>query len=503
MKKLLLFIVLIIGLSVFSNAENINECKTDIYYGNGVWNEYEDAENSRNDLEVRIVEDEIINGDPLKKAKYVHVKLSYNWGQGHVLDVLEVYFQLREAGQLDGIGFYTAIAALTVSYPHITLSAIATQALMEPFTRDWESGNVYEMWQKYYDESFKLGHRVLLVSHSQGNLFANRIYETISPVEYQNYFANLQVASPANEVEATKGDHVTLYGDPIINPIPGSMEGNANGNPGHAFVNAYLDQEDPYTKIVTKMKQLLETLDSEGSQWGTDQEFERNTCDYKITVKHRFDDEIIMDEEVYPFAPSKKLYQVNGEWVKASSGGKTIMGEDRDILTWEGKQDDECLMIDNLEEEKIAIVKPKEVWYWTDEGYIEIQIHNNGAEPHLTYASSGNQVFKKLHSSSFILDCIFLPTMLSSAYEATIPEWYNVMNRFKSELENDPNIIEVLKFEVKEPIIAYEDQDCSHLFTAKLVYYPIDIELVIKKGEEWDTLMRYSTSDNINSKYIY
>ncbi|MFT7824325.1 MAG: hypothetical protein ABXS92_06130 [Sulfurimonas sp.] len=347
MKNLVLCVFIMMGVLSFTYAENINECKTDIYFGNGVWNEYEDAAKSQLRLQKRIIDIEIVNGEPLLKAKYGNVKLAYNWGQGHVLDVLEVYFQLRESGQLDGIGFYTAIAALTVSYPHITLSAIATQALMEPFTRDWEAGNVYEMWQKYYNESFKLGHRVLLVSHSQGNMFANRIHDSIDPKGYQDYFANLQVASPAREVKAPKGDHVTLYDDPIINPIPGSMVGNANGSPGHAFVKAYLDQEDPYTKIADKIKELLPTLDSEASQWETDQESNKNTCDYKITVQHRFDPGIEMPFDVYPFAPSKKLYQVNGEWVKASCGGTTIMGEDRDILTWEGKQDDECLMIDN------------------------------------------------------------------------------------------------------------------------------------------------------------
>jgi len=67
----------------------------------------------------------------------------------------------------------------------------------------------------------------------------------------------------------------------------------------------------------------------------------------KITVKHRFDDEIIMDEEVYPFAPSKKLYKVGNKWVKATCGGQNILDE------WEGKQASECWMIDNLEEEKI------------------------------------------------------------------------------------------------------------------------------------------------------
>lgn len=352
MKKLLLFIVLIIGLSVFSHAEDINECKTDIYYGNGVWNEYEDATDSKDELE-SLIKDEIINGNSSLQTKYGTPKLAYNWGQGHLLDVLETYYQLRESGQLDGIGFYAAIAALTVKYPLITLSAVATQALMEPFTKDWESGNVDEMWQKYYNESFKLGHRVLLVSHSQGNLFANRIYNTITPTEYQNYFANLQVASPASGIKATKGGYVTLCEDPIINPIPGSMFGNANGSPGHAFVNAYLDQIDPYTKIVAGIKQLLPTLDSEISQWETDEEFDRDSCDYKIAVKHRWDPDVEIVEKVYPFNAAKKLYQAKDEngvpyYVKASCGGENILSD------WSSKKTNECYMIDNPQEEKIV-----------------------------------------------------------------------------------------------------------------------------------------------------
>jgi len=56
-----------------------------------------------------------------------------------------------------------------------------------------------------------------------------------------------------------------------------------------------------------------------------------------------------MDDMVYPFAPNKKLYQVNGEWVKASCGGENILGEGHELLTWDGKQDTECLMIDNFD----------------------------------------------------------------------------------------------------------------------------------------------------------
>jgi len=237
MKKVLIFIMIFMGLS-FSYAENINECKTDIYYGNGVWNEYENADDSRKKLEVRIVKLEIVDGDSFLQTKYGETKLAYNWGQGTMLDLLETYYQLREAGQVSDLGFFQTIWVLSGGNAGVALGAIASQKLMEPFTKEWEQGNVDEMWQKYYDESFKLSHKVLLVSHSQGNLFANRIYGTIDPVEYKEYFANVQVASPANEVKATHGDHVTLFGDPIINPIPGSMSANAQGSPGHAFVEA-------------------------------------------------------------------------------------------------------------------------------------------------------------------------------------------------------------------------------------------------------------------------
>ena len=334
----------------FVMGNTINECKTDIYFGNGVWNEPDDAEENRKELETLVLNKEIIKGNPILAAKYGKVKLAYNWGQGTLLDVLETYYQLRESRQLDGVGFYTAIAALTVEIPEITLSALVTQKLMEPLTKDWEQGNVDEMWQKYYNESFKLGHRVLLVSHSQGNLFANRIFDTINPTDYKMYFANLQVASPANQVKADtvgKGAHVTLWGDPIINPIPGSMSANAQGSPGHAFISAYLGQEDPYNKIVSRIKILLPALDSELSQWSTDEEFDRNTCDYRITVKHRFDPALEIGEKVYPFAPNKKLYQVNGEYVKASCGGTDFTDG------WADKKENECWMINNPPKEKI------------------------------------------------------------------------------------------------------------------------------------------------------
>jgi len=63
MRKILIFVIVLMGFSLSSYGENINECKIDIYYGNGVWNSSEDAKKSRRALEKRIIDREIIRNN--------------------------------------------------------------------------------------------------------------------------------------------------------------------------------------------------------------------------------------------------------------------------------------------------------------------------------------------------------------------------------------------------------------------------------------------------------
>jgi len=128
-------------------------------------------------------------------------------------------------------------------------AATAALAKLMPLIRYLEEKNVEQLVSDIYNNSLKHSHRVLLVSHSQGNLFANRIYDSLTPKEYQNYLANVQVASPASSVHAKMGTYITGWIDPVINPISGSMPANADlDSPGHAFVSAYLASKDTYKK---------------------------------------------------------------------------------------------------------------------------------------------------------------------------------------------------------------------------------------------------------------
>jgi len=111
---ILIAVSTIVSANPFPNlpAVTINECKIDIYFGNGVWNSPEGAEDGRKKLDKKIKKF-IIKDNSKHQVKYGEINLQYNWGRGGVNDLLETYYQLKEAGQLGNIGYYEAIASLT------------------------------------------------------------------------------------------------------------------------------------------------------------------------------------------------------------------------------------------------------------------------------------------------------------------------------------------------------------------------------------------------------
>lgn len=64
MKNIFKFILTICLFFTTIYAENINECKTDIYFGNGVWNNSDDTKESIKRFQ-KIIDKQIINGDSL------------------------------------------------------------------------------------------------------------------------------------------------------------------------------------------------------------------------------------------------------------------------------------------------------------------------------------------------------------------------------------------------------------------------------------------------------
>ncbi len=348
MKKLALTFLVLVGVA---HANSIDESRTDIYFGNGVWNSAKDAEDNRKALEIKINK-HIIKNNPKLKRRYGDVKLAYNWNRGYANDLLEAYVQLRDSGQINaGIThFFEIMTALADGKPGAAISATLRAIFLMKIVEEEEQANVDEMWRNYYDDSLSLSHRVLLISHSQGGLFANRIYKKVRAKGYGNYFANIQVGSPAKNIEAKDNFRVALWGDPVVK-ISGITQGNIQGS-GHSFIEAYLANEEALNKIIFGTKHLLKTLDTYSSQWETKEIKNENTKDYRVTLEHSFDKSVLLFDDVYPFNLSGYVYKVplsttgGYEYVKGSFLGDKIL--DADVDEWENKQDYQFYKLDGV-----------------------------------------------------------------------------------------------------------------------------------------------------------
>jgi len=149
MKKTILLFIL--GLTI-SFAQFYNECTTDIYFGNGVWNTADQARNSANKL-YKILHYELVK-------KYGKVKLAYNWGQGWDIDLVETFYQLKKAGQLSKKTFFFLIdEILTKRAAYFTDTDLKTKTMREKLIAAItanEQANVNEMIKQYYNKSLNI-----------------------------------------------------------------------------------------------------------------------------------------------------------------------------------------------------------------------------------------------------------------------------------------------------------------------------------------------------------
>ena len=158
MKKLLLIFLLFVPLFVFAE---IDECKTDIYFANGILTKQRTAIDNAGLLEDSIIE---TFGFAYYTQKIGKVDYAYNHTIGFFSDGIETF--LQKFGWLalrDALG-------------------------------DVHGTDLGRQIQKY-KASISSGHKVLVVAHSQGNLFTREAYLGLDPW-MRDYFEAISVASP-------------------------------------------------------------------------------------------------------------------------------------------------------------------------------------------------------------------------------------------------------------------------------------------------------------------
>jgi hypothetical protein len=173
MRKIILPLVLI---STFAFSA-IDECKTDVYFGNGILTKEKSAID--NALLLRDAIKQKLGKDYSKRIG--KVSYAYNRTIGDKGDLWESFYQI--IGLQETVDWWSNIALWFVDKK--TIHSIDIKAQVGK-----------------YEASIKNGHRVLVVAHSQGNLFAHEAYERLGKRSadhkkwLQKYWEAISIASP-------------------------------------------------------------------------------------------------------------------------------------------------------------------------------------------------------------------------------------------------------------------------------------------------------------------
>ena len=143
MKKILfLLLVWLIPVMGFSFTELvIDECKTDVYFGNGILTEDWQAEDNAELLELALIEK---FGIDYYNKHIGKVDYAYNSTDGGIIDVLESLLQKIDGTNIDKINKYAEVATL--------LAGLMTQKAHDADLK---------LQVEKYKDSIKEGHKVL------------------------------------------------------------------------------------------------------------------------------------------------------------------------------------------------------------------------------------------------------------------------------------------------------------------------------------------------------
>lgn len=213
--------------------------RTVVFFGNGVWNDVEDASESRRKLENRL--NTHISGTNLDGI--ITYELAYNPSNGYLEDLLETFEQdLQTNYSL----FWNYLAEWDIM-PDFLQDKILTIAKEVDAAVVSANPSVQEhiaLYNTYLSE----GKMIVLVAHSQGNLYGNIAYLGIDP-QYIDGFGMVSVANPDSYV-AGGGPYTTINEDFIINSILSALPPNLDNffGPlnwgdiwgGHNFIKSYM-----------------------------------------------------------------------------------------------------------------------------------------------------------------------------------------------------------------------------------------------------------------------
>ncbi len=281
MKKIIGFIFLASFLAIGNSAYAVTICqgKTLVVYGNGMFNTPYGAKVSM--LKLQNTFKNSLPASSTLRAELAPFKLAYADNGGAtgpgslsgLRQLLEVYIQKRG----DSTSYFWRLLAsidIAPTWFQQAMKNIAAQATTRVYAND---ADLQSHLNTIYRPALQEGKRVLIVSHSQGNFYANAAYSALSG-QFAANVGNVQVASPASFV-ASGGPYVTASEDLVIGaitaaaalgvpgivpPLPANVTNAGDGTSqdvmGHSFTKHYMRGFSTQPMILSNMSAMLQSL---------------------------------------------------------------------------------------------------------------------------------------------------------------------------------------------------------------------------------------------------
>ncbi|MDR4509911.1 MAG: hypothetical protein MRJ65_17030 [Candidatus Brocadiaceae bacterium] len=264
-------IVLIVMFNVahevgYGEEEQLCQPTVVVMFGNGVWNSAEDTNESaeflEDALEIYILEANL-NGITIVYDS------SHNPSEGTLKDLLETAEQIIESNYSL---FWRFLSGLDILPDEIQDEWIEISNRIDA---DIISANPsIQEHIDTYDEYLREGKQIVLVAHSQGNLYGNVAYLGIDQ-QYIDGFGIVSVANPDTHVKGG-GPYTTIEEDYVILPLqitfpfalPANVDNffgpvNLNDWSGHKFIDSYMATgHEAETKILDDIVTMIGELRS-------------------------------------------------------------------------------------------------------------------------------------------------------------------------------------------------------------------------------------------------